>query len=55
VASSWRCREVEAEDGRVDATGCIDPFYPKIIVFIILGPKDVLVFLLMPINRTLGI
>jgi hypothetical protein len=55
VASQRKCREVEAEDGRVDATGCIDPFYPKIIVFIILGPKDVLVFLLMPINRTLEV
>jgi hypothetical protein len=38
VASSWRSRGVKAEDGCVDVTGCVRPFYPKIVVFIVLGP-----------------
>jgi hypothetical protein len=44
VASSWRVRRVEAEDGRVDETGCVGPFYPKIIIFYVLGPRGNLVF-----------
>jgi hypothetical protein len=46
---------VEADDGWVDAMGCVGPFYPKIIVFYVLGPRGNLVFslLLGPINRTL--
>jgi hypothetical protein len=32
VASSWRLRRVEAEDERVDVTGCVRLFYPKIVV-----------------------
>jgi hypothetical protein len=45
VASSRRLRRVEAENGRVDATGCVGPFYPKIIIFYVLGPRGNLVFL----------
>jgi hypothetical protein len=54
VTSSWRSRRVEAEDGWVNVIDCIEPFYSKIIVFNILGTKDVLVFhlLLCTINRT---
>jgi hypothetical protein len=44
VVSSWRLCQVEAEDGRVDATGCIEPFYPNFVVFIVLGPRGILVF-----------
>jgi hypothetical protein len=35
---------VEAEDGRVDVMGCVGPFYSKIIVFCVLGPRGNLVF-----------
>jgi hypothetical protein len=37
VASSQMLRRVEAEDGRIDAMDCVGPFYPKIIVFSVLG------------------
>jgi hypothetical protein len=55
VASSQRLRRDEAEDGRVDTTGYIRPFYSKIIVFYILDPRGNLVFRLLiePINKTL--
>jgi hypothetical protein len=56
VALSRRSRGVEAKDGRVDAMGCVGPFYPKIAVFSVLGPRDNLVFfslLFGSINRTL--
>jgi hypothetical protein len=44
VASSQRSCEVEAEDGRVDAMGYVGSFYFKIVVFIVLGSKGILVF-----------
>jgi hypothetical protein len=46
---------VEAEDGRVDATGCVGLFYPKNVVSSVLGPRGIVVFILLlgPINRTL--
>jgi hypothetical protein len=44
VASSCRSRGDEAEDGRVDLTGCIRLFYPNFTIFIILGPKGNIVF-----------
>jgi hypothetical protein len=44
MASSPRLRRVEAEDGWVDATGCVGPFYPKTTVFYILCPIGNLVF-----------
>jgi hypothetical protein len=43
VAPSWRLRRVQAEDRRVDAIGCIGPFYPRIIVFYVLGPRGIVV------------
>jgi hypothetical protein len=48
-------RQDEIEDGRVDATDCIRPFYPKIIILYVLDTMGNLVFslLLMPINKTL--
>jgi hypothetical protein len=39
MASSQRLRGVEVEDGWIDATGCVRPFYPKITVFYILDPR----------------
>jgi hypothetical protein len=44
VASSWRSREDEVEDGWVDKTGCIRLFYPNFVVFVVLGPRGILVF-----------
>jgi hypothetical protein len=46
VASSQRSRGDEAENGWVDAMGCTGPFYPNFIVFIVLGPRGILVFCL---------
>jgi hypothetical protein len=51
VTSSWRSHRDEAEDGRVDATGCIRLFYPNFTVFIVLGHKGNLV-ISFSINRT---
>jgi hypothetical protein len=51
VASSLRSRGDEAEDGRVNAMGCIKLFYPNFVIFIILGHKGSLV-ISFPINRT---
>jgi hypothetical protein len=34
----------EGEDGWVDAMACVGPFYPKIIIFYVLGPRGNLVF-----------
>jgi hypothetical protein len=42
---------VEAEDGQIDATGCIDLFYPNFVVFFVLGHKCSLV-ISFTINRT---
>jgi hypothetical protein len=46
VESSQRSRGVEAEDGRVDATDYIGFFYPNFVIFIVLGPRGILVFCL---------
>jgi hypothetical protein len=44
VASSWRSREDEVEDRRVDAMGCIRLFYPNFAIFDVLDPRGILVF-----------
>jgi hypothetical protein len=44
VASLWRLRRSQVEDGRVDMMGYIGPFYPTFVIFIVLGPKDSFVF-----------
>jgi hypothetical protein len=41
VASSWRLCRVEAKDERVDATGCVGPFYPNFVISYVLGPRAV--------------
>jgi hypothetical protein len=51
VASSQMLCGDEAEDGRVNATGCIRLFYPKFVIFVVLGHKDNLV-ICFPINKT---
>jgi hypothetical protein len=50
MASSQRSRGDKAEDGWVDATGCIELFDPNFVVSIILGHKSSLV-ISYPINR----
>jgi hypothetical protein len=46
---------VKAEDGPIDATRCIRHFYPKIIVFSVLGSMGNIVFyiFLRPIKKNL--
>jgi hypothetical protein len=39
VASSRRLFGDEAEDGWVDAMGCIILFYPNFVIFVVLGHK----------------
>jgi hypothetical protein len=46
VVLSRRLRREKAKDEWVDTTGCVGPFYPKIIVFIVLGPNGIIVFCL---------
>jgi hypothetical protein len=45
MASSWRLHRVKAENRYVDAMGCIGPFYLNFVVFYVLGPRGILVFL----------
>jgi hypothetical protein len=51
VASSRRSCEDEAKDGRVDATDCIELFYPNFVVFVVFGHNGSLV-ISFPINMT---
>jgi hypothetical protein len=51
VASSGRSHGDEAEDGRVDAMGCISLFYTNLAILVVLGHKGSLV-ISFPINRT---
>jgi hypothetical protein len=44
VASLWRWRRVKAENRRVNAMGCVGPFYPNFAVFFVFGPGGILVF-----------
>jgi hypothetical protein len=44
VASLRMLRRDEAEDGQVDATGCVGPFYTKITIFYVFGLRGNLVF-----------
>jgi hypothetical protein len=46
VTSLRRLRRVEAEDECVDTIGCVKLFYPNFDIFIVLGPKRILVFCL---------
>jgi hypothetical protein len=44
MALSCRSHEDKVDDGWVDVTGCIGPFYPYFIIFVVLGTMDILVF-----------
>jgi hypothetical protein len=39
VAPSRRWRYSQVEDGRVDAMGCVRPYYPTFVIFNVLGPR----------------
>jgi hypothetical protein len=54
VASSQRSRGDEAKDGWIDVMGCIGPFYPNFVIFIVLDHKGSLV-ISFPTNRTQGL
>jgi hypothetical protein len=54
VALSRRLCGDEAEDGWVDAMGCIELLYPNFAIFIVLGCKGSLVISFL-INRTQGL
>jgi hypothetical protein len=51
VASSQRSHGDEAKDERIDATGCIRLFYPKFVIFVVLGHKGSLL-ISFSINKT---
>jgi hypothetical protein len=34
---------MQVEDGRIDATGCVEPCYPTFAVFNVLSRRDILV------------
>jgi hypothetical protein len=44
MVSSWRLHRVKVEDGRVDAMGCIGPFYPKFAIFFIRSQRHFSLF-----------
>jgi hypothetical protein len=44
VAPSRRLCQDQVEDGQVDATGCVGPFYPCFAIFIVLSTRGSLVF-----------
>jgi hypothetical protein len=44
MTSLYKSRGREAEDGRVNATGYIEPFHSKITVFSVLVHRSILVF-----------
>jgi hypothetical protein len=54
VAPSQRLRRRQAEDGRVDATGCIGLCYPCFAVFLLLGPRGVVVILAFSLGLYIG-
>jgi hypothetical protein len=43
VAPSQKLRRSQVEDGRVDAMGCVEPCYPYFTIFILLGPRNIVV------------
>jgi hypothetical protein len=43
VAPLRRLRWRQDEDGRVDATGCVGPYYPTFVIFNVLVPRGIVV------------
>jgi hypothetical protein len=44
VAPPRRSYEDQFEDGRVDTTGYVRPYYPYFAIFYVLGTRSILVF-----------
>jgi hypothetical protein len=44
MAPSRRLRRRQVEDGYVDVTGCVGPYYPTFTVFNVLCHRDIVVF-----------
>jgi hypothetical protein len=44
MASSWRLRRDQIEDGRIDAMRCVGPCYPHFAVFYVLYIMGILIF-----------
>jgi hypothetical protein len=44
VSSLWRMCRDQVEDGRIDATSYVRPYYPYLAIFIVLSPMGSLVF-----------
>jgi hypothetical protein len=44
MAPSWRLCQDQVEDGRVDAMGCVGPYYPCFVIFHVLDRRGVVVF-----------
>jgi hypothetical protein len=44
VPSPRGSHEDEAEDGRINAMGCIRLFYPYFTIFVVLDPRGILIF-----------
>jgi hypothetical protein len=45
MAPSWRLRQSQVEDGRVNAMGCVGPYYPCFTIFFLLSHRGIVVFL----------
>jgi hypothetical protein len=43
VTPSWRLRQRQVEDGRVDAMDCVGHYYLTFVVFNVLGPRGIIV------------
>jgi hypothetical protein len=54
VAPSRRLRRRQAEAGRVNAKGCVGPCYPCFAVFLLLGPRGVVVILTFYLGLYIG-
>jgi hypothetical protein len=44
VESSRKLHQVEAKNGRVDAMGCVGPYYPNFAILYVLCTRGILVF-----------
>jgi hypothetical protein len=44
MTPSQRLRRDQVEDEQIDAMGCIGPCYAYFIIFVLLGPRGIIVF-----------
>jgi hypothetical protein len=54
LTPSRRLHRRQVEAGRVDATGCVRPCYPCFVVFLLLGPRGVVVILAFCLSLYIG-